>query len=327
MMLSIIICHRNIELLNTIKKNIQLTVGISYELIIIDNSQGEYSIFSAYNEGVIKAKNNIVCFVHEDILFHTDGWGEKVINHFSNLEVGMIGVSGGMAQSLIPSPWWTNNYFARSARNILMKDLEKKDEKLYSYYSNPFNDKNRAEAIIIDGMWFCIRKSLFEKISFDGETFKGYHLYDADISMQVLQYSKNYVALDILVEHRWAGIISKDYYTDLLKFTDKWKKQLPTQAPKVETNYFQMYNWHALRNFILEIQTKGFSKEFISDIFIKYLPVARKYKSKWFESYFYLSKLIGYKNANRIFYRLEKLGGFCELPDFNKILYKKGEIS
>jgi hypothetical protein len=321
-MLSIIICHRNIELLNAIKDNIKKTVGIPYELIIIDNSDSKYSIFSAYNEGVKRAKNDILCFVHEDILFHTNAWGKKVLNHFTDVEVGMIGVSGGMAQSEIPSPWWTNNYFAKSARYILMKDLKKQDGELYSYYSNPFNDENRTEVIIIDGMWFCIRKSLFEKISFDEITFKGYHLYDADISMQVLQYSRNYVAFDILVEHRWSGKISEDYYTGLPKFTHKWKEQLPIQTSKVEADYFEKYNWHALRNFILEIQLTKVSSELVSGVLTKYLPVARKYKSQWFELYFNLSKMIGYKNANRIFYRLEKLSGFCKLPGFNKTLYK-----
>ncbi|MEO5782190.1 MAG: glycosyltransferase [Ginsengibacter sp.] len=325
-MLSIIICHRNIGLLNAIKKNIQCTIGITYELIIIDNTNNRFSIFSAYNDGVKKAKYDIICFVHEDILFHTVDWGKKVVSHFNDPKAGLIGVSGGMAQSAIPSPWWTNNYFAKSARNLLMKNVEKKNGQLYQYCSNPFNDTDKAEVIIIDGMWFCARKSLFDKISFDEKTFTGYHLYDADISMQVSQYAKNYVVFDILIEHQWAGTISKDYYTDLLKFTDKWQTRLPIQTEKIETDYMLQYNWHALRNLVLELKTKDFSKEFVAGIFKKYLPVAKKYSSKWFSAYFFLSKIIGFANANRIFYKLEKFSGFCKTPDFKKSLYKASMI-
>jgi len=323
-MLSIIICHRNTELLNAIKTSIASTIGIVYELIIIDNTNNEFTIFSAYNIGVTKAKYDIVCFAHEDILFHSINWGEKVLTHFNDPKIGMIGVLGGMAQSSIPSPWWTNNYFEKSARNLLMKT----NGKLYQHFSNPFKDINKTEVIIIDGLWFCIRKSLFDKICFDEKTFTGFHLYDADISMQVNEYAKNYVVFDILIEHVWSGIISKNYYIDLLTFTNKWQSQLPKQCATVEKNYMLQYNFHALRNIVLEMKTKDFSKQKISEIIGKYLPIATNhFNSKWFRAYFYLSKKIGYVNSNRMFYRLEKLVGFCKNSNNKKILYKKNRIS
>jgi hypothetical protein len=322
-MLSIIICHQNIELLNAIKKSIETTIGIPYELVIMDNTNNHHSIFSAYNEGVQKANYDIVCFAHEDILFYTDNWGEKVLKHFDDPQVGMIGVLGGMAQSVIPSAWWFNNYFAKSARNIFMRNAEKKDGKLYHYHSNPFSDVDKTEVVIIDGLWFCIRKSLFDKISFDGKTFPGFHLYDADISMQVLQHKKNYVVYDILIEHIWSGNISEDYYKDLISFTSKWKNYLPQLTDKVESKYMDYYNWHALRSLILEMKTKSFSRKEIRDILKIYYPVAKeKLNSKWFRSYFFLSRFIGYANANRIYYRVEILSGFCKLPGYPKIEYK-----
>jgi len=322
-MLSIIICHQNIELLNAIKKSIKATIGVPYELVIIDNTNNHHSIFSAYNEGVKKANYDIVCFVHEDILFYTDNWGEKVLKHFDDPQVGMIGVLGGMVQSVIPSAWWFNNYFAKSARNLLMKNTKKRDEKLFHYYSNPFSDVDKTEVVVVDGLWFCIRKSLFNKISFDEKTFKGFHLYDADISMQVLQHAKNYVVYDILIEHLWSGTISKDYYMDLCKFANKWQRFLPIQNEIIENGYMGIYNWHALRSLVLEMKAKKFTRKEIKEILNKYLPVVRaKNGSKWFRSYFYISGIIGYANANRIFYRLEKLSGFCKTQNHTKVEYK-----
>lgn len=317
-MLSIIICHRNRALFNAIKKSIEATVGIPYELIVIDNTKNEYTIFSAYNEGVKRAKYDIVCFTHEDVLFYTNGWGEKVITHFKDQQVGMIGVIGGMAQSAVPSAWWFNNYFAKSARNILMRA---KDKKLYHYYSNPYNEKDKTGVVIVDGMWFCIRKDLFQKIKFDEKTYAGFHLYDTDISMQVLQHAKNYVVYDILIEHKWSGNISRDYYEDLCRFSTKWKDHLPIQDKKIKNGYMKKYNWHALRSLMLEMKDRKIPENFMLDIFKKYYPVVKEFNSAWFKNYFFVSKFLGYAKANSIFYRIEKVVGFCKTPDYSKKLY------
>ena len=320
-MLSIVICHRDSALLLAIKNSIEETVGIPYELIVIDNTENKYTILSAYNEGVKKARYNYICFTHEDILFYTKNWGQKVVDHFSDPETGMIGVAGGLAQSSIPSAWWYNNYFAKSSRNMLIR--EKRSQKLFLYSSNPLSEQ-RTEAIIIDGLWFCIRKSLFNKITFDEKTFTGFHLYDADISMQVLEHAKNFIVYDILLEHHWSENISKDYYMELVNFTNKWKNKLPIQNKKIADNYMDIYNWHALRYYILEMKTKDFTKKDIEDFFKTYYPVAKKrYNSSWFNAYFSLSKYIGLANANRIFYRLEKISGFCKIPDYTKKEFKQ----
>ena len=55
-MLSLIICSRHSDISDKLKDNIQKTIIAEYELIVIDNSKNKYSIFSAYNEGVKKAR-------------------------------------------------------------------------------------------------------------------------------------------------------------------------------------------------------------------------------------------------------------------------------
>lgn len=55
-MISCIICSRQPDISAELKENIATTVGCEYELVVIDNSKDEYSIFSAYNEGVRCAK-------------------------------------------------------------------------------------------------------------------------------------------------------------------------------------------------------------------------------------------------------------------------------
>ena len=83
-MISIIICSRlnilPIDFLNNIKD----TIGIEYELIHIDNSEKKYTIFEAYNLGFSMSKFPNLCFMHDDLVFHTQNWGQIVNEYFLN---------------------------------------------------------------------------------------------------------------------------------------------------------------------------------------------------------------------------------------------------
>lgn len=75
-MLSIIICSRNNSISDLLMNNINESVGIEHELVIVGNYNNKYSIFSAYNEGVKRAKYPYLCFMHDDI-FIIHKIGEK----------------------------------------------------------------------------------------------------------------------------------------------------------------------------------------------------------------------------------------------------------
>ena len=93
-MISLIICSRQPDIPQSLKENIAETIGVEYELVVIDNSKNQYSIFQAYNEGVRRAKLSYLCFMHDDILYHSPDWGKKVVEHFEDKRVGAIGVVG-----------------------------------------------------------------------------------------------------------------------------------------------------------------------------------------------------------------------------------------
>lgn len=82
-MISIIICNRSERLNIDLEDNIKSTIGnVDYEIICINNEKGLYNIFQAYNTGVEKAKFPYLCFMHDDIRYHTLNWGKNVISHF-----------------------------------------------------------------------------------------------------------------------------------------------------------------------------------------------------------------------------------------------------
>lgn len=221
-MLSIIVCSRNKNLSEVFVSNIAKTIGVDYEVIVIDNSKNKYSIFSAYNLGFAKSKNPYLCFVHDDVMFHNQKWGEKVIAHLQENETGIIGLAGGSLATRIPVSW---SKLMPSA-NLIQSDITgKKHSKIIQYPANFENSKHSV--ILLDGVFLCMRRELMNNIKFD-ENLSGFHGYDYDISIQsTIAGFTNYVVYDIVLEHFSTGETSAKYYLNLISIFKKWEKFLP----------------------------------------------------------------------------------------------------
>lgn len=221
-MLSLITCARAKDVSEELRRNIATTIGTDYELIVIDNSSNDHSIFSAYNEGVRRSKGDILCFMHDDILYQTINWGVNVQRHFENHEVGLLGVAGGYYLPAMPC-YWFQNAMDRSI-NIIQHENRCKEACL-DFMREGEQEKN--EVVAVDGVWFCIRKNLFGKISFD-EHYNGFHMYDMDICMQIRQLGlKLFVVYDVLIEHMSLGNAGCSWLDAALAFWKKWKQELP----------------------------------------------------------------------------------------------------
>jgi hypothetical protein len=118
-MLSIIACSRNKTLSNEFTLNIRSTFGVDYEIISIDNSENRYSIFSAYNIGISKSQYPYLCFVHEDVLFHSNNWGVNIISHLQDSNTGIIGVAGSDLVTRVPASWAT---LISPSKNLILSD-------------------------------------------------------------------------------------------------------------------------------------------------------------------------------------------------------------
>ena len=225
-MISIVICSTHPELDASLQENIRATIGVAFEIVLIDNSNNEYNIFSAYNEGVKRAKGDILCFMHQDVRFHSTDWGRHVEFYLSDHHLGILGLAGG---SLIPAKGdWR---FKISSMHMLQGYSTLTNPSLY--YTVDVDSNSCAplsKVAVIDGVWFCVRRELFvnELVRFDENNFHGFHLYDSDICMQV-----NKLGLDIAVcsgvrlEHFSDGVFSRLFLEEMQVFLKKWEKELP----------------------------------------------------------------------------------------------------
>lgn len=228
-MISIIICSRQPDIADELKKNIATTIGCDYELVVIDNSHNHYSIFSAYNEGVRRAKGDILCFMHEDILFRSNDWGRiGGVYLVDNQQVMLIGVAGCHFLSSYPFYWAELPIISEhNLHNDCGKIIECKQE---AYYG----ENGLVDVVAVDGMFFIAKRQIFNFISFDEKTFTGFHAYDMDICMQVIaQGYRVCVTNRILLEHKWSETLSKgkkgydQLRPNMELFVKKWQNVLP----------------------------------------------------------------------------------------------------
>ena len=233
-MISCVICSRRPDISAELKENIASTIGCEYELIVIDNSKNEYSIFSAYNEGVRRANGDVLCFMHEDIMYHTQGWGKIVDSYFINdTNMGLIGNVGTHLMPKTISGWYHPMLYSggciQNTNGIRNYQIEDK-------YLKKTN-QNIIEVVAVDGMWFCIPGKLFTKIKFDQNTFSHFHCYDLDICMQIKESGyKICVTNEIILEHNSYGNFDMQWYEDSRKFYEKWKNILPLTSGLDITN-------------------------------------------------------------------------------------------
>jgi GT2 family glycosyltransferase len=281
-MLSIIICSRSKTLQDVFIENISKTVGVDYEIIPIDNSENRYTIFSAYNDGYKKSKYPYLCFVHEDVIFYTPNWGEKVIEHLQNPKTGIIGLAGVDLVTRVPAVW---SSIFNPRLNIIQSD--KKGKKPTEFIQKPTDyNELRHSSVTLDGVLMCMRKELMLEIHFD-QNLKGFHGYDYDITLQavILGY-QNYVIYDVILEHLSCGKTDIHYFRNLIAIFKKFENHLPIIGNSVtqeERDIIPKTEQKMLYKLIKKMARKGFeANEIISEIT-------------------YFANIIGFNRATRIF--------------------------
>lgn len=220
-MISIIICSRTQNIPVDLSENIKHTVGCDYELIVIDNSKNQYSIFEAYNLGIKKSVGDYLCFMHDDILLHTNSWGAMATNIFKeDKQVGLIGVAGSKTLSKMPAAWWD----CREEEKILNLIQHFKDKNTETWNFG-FEASSNTEVVVIDGVFMVMRRD--ERILFD-ERLKGFHNYDLFLSLKHHMLNKKVlVTSEILLEHFSEGSLCKAWYQSSSLFHKLYKNYLP----------------------------------------------------------------------------------------------------
>lgn len=260
-MLSIIISSVNADHLNLITKNIELTIGIPYELIVIDNSDAAMGLCEVYNLGASKANYEMLCYMHEDIDIKTHEWGRKIFDCFEKDErLGLLGVVGSTYKSSVFSGWAPYGETPRTIDHAnIIQCFKYQDRPSTHYFSNP-NNVDLQEVAVLDGVWLCTKKKIIEALPFDASTFKEFHCYDLDISLSISREYKVAVTFDILIEHYSEGKFERDWAESTFALHKKWRKYLPLNKEKLNQKEITYIEKKFYRNAVAELKKLEYSK-------------------------------------------------------------------
>jgi hypothetical protein len=187
------------------------------------------SIFVKYNAGIRQCINeglkpdDVVAFIHEDVKLLDPAFLNKVSSVFdSKSDVGMLGVAG--TSVLTESGAWWHNAPDLLRGHVIQEHPEGGARHLIKGPIGFFDD-----LVAVDGLCFFIRGKLFteENLVFDDKTYDGYHFYDIDTSLQVLEKGYKVACADILLQHGSVGNIKEDkkWHENRDKLISKWKNK------------------------------------------------------------------------------------------------------
>ena len=189
------------------------------EILMYEND-GQMSLTQIYNKGLKESVNDIVVFMHDDLILETSNMTPKIIKLFEkHPEYGIIGIAG--TDKLTSGRWWDNreNMFG------VVGHIHEGKRHVNHYSKGVFNDVLK-DVVIVDGLFFMVRKSLLKK-EFN-EQFNGFHFYDISFCVEnQFEGVKIGLTTKFGVTHKSVGMTNKQWEKNKLLFEALFEKRLP----------------------------------------------------------------------------------------------------
>ena len=218
-MFSIIICSISPERAERVRRNVAETIGCPHEVIAIDNRQPGLPLAKVYNEGAARARFPLLAFVHEDVEFHTKGWGALLAAKLQEDGCGAIGFAGSRIMAATCSGWSQGDEF---------------DAWHYRDHGRPARLNTEGDftpVVTLDGFAICVRRSLALAHPFDEASLTGFHCYDVDFCLTLARTHRNYVCASVDVSHFSSGSYNRQWHDCTVRlYEQKWRRLLPMAA-------------------------------------------------------------------------------------------------
>jgi Glycosyltransferase like family len=256
-MISIIICSVNSFALKAVTLNIEQTIGVPFEIIAMDNSALNEGICKVYNEAAKIANFDLLVFVHEDVKFETMEWGKIIADHLAEPSTGLLGIAGGDAKSLVPSSWSIPVYSNEINVYQHYKSVTKPAEHLV--VSRHHKLARKSQAVAVDGVFLCTKKTIFNQFRFDEEMLDGFHGYDIDFSLQVNTGYKVFVIFDVLLHHFSAGTPNRKWIETARLISNKWRHKLPVTVDAITEVQLRQHHWESMQVYLQKLIQLNYS--------------------------------------------------------------------
>ncbi len=217
-MVSVVISTRKID--DEYLKHVEKMFSHPNTEILMYENDGEMSLTQIYNKGLKESVNDIVVFMHDDLILETSNMTPKIVKLFEkHPEYGIIGIAG--TDKLTSGRWWDNreNMFG------VVGHIHEGKRHVNHYSKGVFNDVLK-DVVIVDGLFFMVRKSLLKK-EFN-EQFEGFHFYDISFCVEnQFEGVKIGLTTKFGVTHKSVGMTNKQWEKNKLLFEALFEKRLP----------------------------------------------------------------------------------------------------
>lgn len=106
--------------------------------------------------------------------------------------------------------------------------------RVYDCIHTDYFKEDMIDVSAVDGFCMFMPRDVFKFVCWDEKYYSGFHAYDMDICMQLLQAGYRVcVNRELLIMHYWAESEmlkkqgSESFYENMRKFYEKWHKSLP----------------------------------------------------------------------------------------------------
>jgi GT2 family glycosyltransferase len=216
-MISIVYSTRNSS--PSYKDHLTQTAGLENIEILETVNNNQYSLAEVYNDGLKNAKNDIIIFMHDDLIL-SQNFAKKIKKYFEyNSEYGILGLAGTTNLPKSGTWWEANNQMIGRVWH------QHEGKKWESTYSEKYN-KLILSAAIIDGLFIAVDRTKI-KANFD-ESIGGFHFYDVAFSVRnYIEGVKIGIVTDIPVTHLSIGQTSQSWEDNKKLFLEKYQEHLP----------------------------------------------------------------------------------------------------
>jgi GT2 family glycosyltransferase len=208
-MISVVCVYNNERSLKEILLRSLKNQTSKYELILVDNINGQFkSAAEALNYGGKQANGKYIMFVHQDVELDSDLWlenAERILDSIPKL--GVAGVAGMSEEG---------------------KDNRERERGCVSdcgeiwHWANPVQKPEEVQTL--DECLLIVPKSVFSKLQFDGKTFDGWHCYGVDYCLSAKQMELQPYVIPAFIYHRSLRLNVQNLFTYQKKLYNKHRR-------------------------------------------------------------------------------------------------------
>jgi hypothetical protein len=133
---------------------------------------------------------------------------------------------------------------------MCLNSIDTNRENIRESVYNLVNPENSiaTRVTILDGLWFCVRKEIFDFVHFDDHYYDGFHFYDIDLSMQINKLNFELRSIfNIKLEHISASKHDKNWLENCFKFYKRWHSDLPISSLRLPFKQKIIIDYESLR--------------------------------------------------------------------------------